>query len=61
MDKNYLYKEQLRLVKKLKPKVSIIENVPELKKMKLYKQCAETVETFNEYTKLSNKNKSSTL
>ena len=30
-DRNYLYKEQLRLVAELQPKISVIENVPQLK------------------------------
>ncbi len=55
--RNYLYKEQLRLVSILKPKVSIIENVVGIKNMILYEKCEETIKTFEEYTKLSDKNK----
>lgn len=55
--RNYLYKHQLRLVEILKPKVSIIENVPTIKNMILYKKCDETIKTFEEYTKLSDNNK----
>ena len=55
--RNYLYKEQLRLVEKLRPKVSIIENVVGIKKMVLYKKCEETATVFKTYTDLSDKNK----
>ncbi len=55
--RNYLYKDQLRLVSILKPKVSIIENVVGIKNMILYEKCEETVKTFEEYTKMSDKNK----
>ena len=51
--RNYLYKEQLRLVNILKPKVSIIENVVAIKNMILYQHCKETASAFEEYTKLS--------
>lgn len=37
-ERNYLYKEQLRLVRQLKPKISIIENVPQFKTMKILKE-----------------------
>ena len=56
--RNYLYKHQLRLVSILKPKVSVIENVTAIKNMILYNECEETVKTFEEYTKLSDENKS---
>ena len=36
--RNYLYLQQLRLVKILKPKISIIENVPRMKNMKILSQ-----------------------
>lgn len=36
--RNYLYKQQLRLVELLKPKISIIENVPGMLNMKILKQ-----------------------
>jgi DNA (cytosine-5)-methyltransferase 1 len=56
-DRNYLYKHQLRLVNILRPRVSVIENVPAIKNMVLYNKCNETIKTFEEYTVLSNKNK----
>ena len=56
--RNYLYKHQLRLVDILKPKVSVIENVTAIKNMMLYINCEETVKTFEDYTKLSDANKS---
>lgn len=37
-ERNYLYKQQLRLVKLLKPKISIIENVPAMLNMKILKK-----------------------
>lgn len=37
-ERNYLYKQQLRLVKILKPKISIIENVPGMISMKILKK-----------------------
>ena len=55
--RNYLYKHQLRLVSILKPKVSIIENVTAIKNMILYRECDDTVNTFREYTQLSDLNK----
>lgn len=55
--RNYLYKHQLRLVKALNPKVSVIENVTAIKNMILYESCPETVQTFHDYTKLSDENK----
>ena len=55
--RNYLYKHQLRLVSILKPKVSVIENVTAIKNMILYRECDETVNTFREYTQLSDLNK----
>jgi DNA (cytosine-5)-methyltransferase 1 len=56
-ERNYLYKEQLRLVKKLKPKVSVIENVVGLKNMYLYEKNINTNEVFKKYSKLSDENK----
>lgn len=56
-NRNYLYKEQLRLVKLLKPKISIIENVVAIKTMILYIKCDETIQIFEEYSKLSDENK----
>lgn len=56
-DRNYLYKDQLRIVELLRPKVSIIENVVGLKEMILYKKTPETEKTFQDYTDLSNVNK----
>jgi DNA (cytosine-5)-methyltransferase 1 len=55
--RNYLYKHQLRLVKILKPKVSIIENVTAIKNMDLYIKNENTISTFKKYTELSNINK----
>jgi DNA (cytosine-5)-methyltransferase 1 len=55
--RNYLYKHQLRLVSILKPKVSVIENVTAIKNMILYRECNETINTFREYTELSDLNK----
>lgn len=55
--RNYLYKHQLNLVKILKPKVSVIENVTSIKNMILYIHCKETVNTFKLYTELSDTNK----
>jgi DNA (cytosine-5)-methyltransferase 1 len=55
--RNYLYKHQLRLVNILKPKVSIIENVTAIKNMMLYVNCQETIQTFEDYTILSDANK----
>jgi DNA (cytosine-5)-methyltransferase 1 len=45
-DRNYLYKEQLRLVSELRPKVSLIENVPQLKTTKIIKKTKENEETI---------------
>lgn len=56
-ERNYLYVEQLRLVEKLKPKVSVIENVVGLKKMKLYRKNLDTEKTFSLYCELSDENK----
>ena len=39
--RNYLYKHQLRLVKLLKPRVSIIENVVGFKNMNLYREAVD--------------------
>ena len=55
--RNYLYKEQLRLVKLLKPRVSIIENVVGFKNMNLYRENNNTIQTFKKYTELSDLNK----
>jgi len=40
-DRNYLYISQLKLVEKFKPKISIIENVPGMKNMKIL--CKENI------------------
>lgn len=37
-DRNYLYLEQLRLVKEFRPKISIIENVPGMLNMRILKK-----------------------
>jgi len=55
--RNYLYKHQLRLVKLLKPRVSIIENVVGFKNMNLYRENSNTIETFKKYCELSDSNK----
>tara|TARA_B110000285_G_scaffold67151_1_gene77083 strand:+ start:1617 stop:2816 length:1200 start_codon:yes stop_codon:yes gene_type:complete len=55
--RNYLYKEQLRLVEELRPKVSIIENVAGLKSMYLYRENDAIVEIMKKYETLLNKNK----
>ena len=55
--RNYLYKEQLRLVKLLKPRVSIIENVIGFKNMNLYRENTDTIEVFKKYSELSELNK----
>jgi DNA (cytosine-5)-methyltransferase 1 len=55
--RNYLYKHQLRLVKILKPKISIIENVTAIKNMFLYVKNDATIHSFEEYTTLSDENK----
>jgi len=55
--RNYLYKEQLRIVKLIKPKVSIIENVVGFKNMVIYRKNDNTIKTFNDYTNLSDLNK----
>ena len=55
--RNYLYKHQLRLVEMLQPKVSVIENVTAIKNMWLYQENINTIDTFKQYTELSDKNK----
>jgi DNA (cytosine-5)-methyltransferase 1 len=55
--RNYLYREQLRIVEILRPKVSVIENVTAIKNMILYTKCVDTIQAFEEYTKLSDANK----
>jgi len=56
-ERNYLYIHQLRLVKILNPKVSIIENVVAIQNMFLYRKCYETENAFKKYTELSDINK----
>lgn len=56
-ERNYFYQDQLRIVKLLKPKVSIIENVIGLKEMVLYRKNDITAQVFQEYTILSDANK----
>jgi DNA (cytosine-5)-methyltransferase 1 len=63
--RNYLYLEQLRLVKLLNPKISIIENVPPLKNAKILKKdindelilklCNELDNVCKEYGRTYNK------
>ena len=55
--RNYLYLDQLRLVEKLKPKISIIENVVGFKNMTLYRKNENTINSFNKYSTLSDENK----
>mgnify|MGYP006081925585 CR=1 FL=1 len=55
--RNYLYKDQLRIVALLKPKVSIIENVVGFKNMIIYRKNDDTIKTFNDYSILSDLNK----
>ena len=59
-ERNYLYLQQLRLVKFLQPKISIIENVPGMLNMKILqkknneevsKLCIELDNTCNEFKK----------
>ena len=56
-ERNYLYIKQLKLVKILKPKISVIENVVGLKNMALYCKNKTTIDTFKEYNVISNENK----
>lgn len=56
-ERNYLFREQLRLVEVLRPKVSIIENVPALKSMYLYRQDDKIVKDVQAYLQLLEKNK----
>jgi DNA (cytosine-5)-methyltransferase 1 len=52
-ERNYLYLQQLRLVKILRPKISIIENVPGMKSLKILKQNVEGIgEKCNILTKI---------
>ena len=57
-ERNYLYIEQMRLVKELKPKVSIIENVKGFMSMKLVEKEDHLEEIVNDYKKLLKENKS---
>lgn len=63
-ERNYLYLQQLRLVKFLQPKISIIENVPGMLNMKILqknnneevsKLCIELDNTCNEFKKIRGK------
>ncbi len=56
-ERNYLYQEQMRIVEHLKPKVSVIENVVGFKNMFLYRKNKDTLQTFENYSKLSDENK----
>lgn len=51
-ERNYLYLEQLRLVKELKPKISIIENVPGILSMKILKQRPDNLKICEELTEI---------
>jgi len=55
--RNYLFREQLRLVEELRPKVSVIENVRGLKTMYLYRENDATKEAIQAYLALLEKNK----
>ena len=55
--RNYLYQEQMRLVELIRPRVSIIENVIGFKNMNLYRKNDETIQTFKDYSELSDMNK----
>ena len=57
-ERNYLYIEQMRLVKELNPKVSIIENVKGFMSMKLVEKEDQTEEIVNKYKQLLEENKS---
>ena len=56
--RNYLYLEQMRLVKELNPKISIIENVKGFMSMKLVEQTEDIKEIESSYMNLLNTNKS---
>jgi DNA (cytosine-5)-methyltransferase 1 len=45
-ERNYLYLEQLRLVKILRPKISIIENVPAMLNMKILKRNESSIHSI---------------
>jgi len=57
-ERNYLYLEQMRLVKELQPKISIIENVKGFISMKLVEKEEYNEELISGYKELLNKNKS---
>ena len=57
-ERNYLYIEQMRLVKELNPKVSIIENVKGFMSMKLVEKKDQTEEIVSKYKDLLKVNKS---
>jgi DNA (cytosine-5)-methyltransferase 1 len=56
--RNYLYLEQLRLVKELQPKVSVIENVPQFKTTKILRETQENKEMIKKLRELYNRKKS---
>ena len=56
--RNYLYKEQLRLVKELKPKVSVIENVPQFKTTHILKETKENEQAIIQLRELYDKKRS---
>jgi len=57
-ERNYLYLEQMRLVKELQPRVSIIENVKGFMTMKLVEKEDHNEELVSTYKELLEKNKS---
>ena len=57
-ERNYLYLEQMRLVKELNPKISIIENVKGFMSMKLVEKEDHLEEIVVKYKQLLKENKS---
>lgn len=55
--RNYLYLQQLRLVAEMCPKVSLIENVPQLKTTKILKETKENEEAIHQLRQLYNQKK----
>ena len=56
--RNYLYLEQLRLVKELQPKVSVIENVPQFKTTKILRETTDNKKVIEDLRDLYNQKKS---
>lgn len=55
--RNYLYLDQLRLVSELRPRISVIENVPQFKTTNILKETTENEEAINKLRKLYDKKK----